>query len=70
MARSYYFVARSLCPDPTFRLTLRLRYCFVFESKMNVHLNNIGVSNIKLIPDHFNVISMYLHAFYTLRFIE
>ena len=37
---------------------------------MNVHLNNIGVSNIKFIPDDFNVISMYLHAFYTLRFIE
>ena len=49
--------------DPTFRLTLRLRYCFCLLSLrwMSI-LNNIGVSNIKLIPDHFNVISMYLHA--------
>ena len=30
VARSYYFMARSMCPDPTFKLTLRLRYCFVF----------------------------------------
>ena len=71
VARLYYFVARSMCPDPTFRLTLRLRYCFGLLSLrwMSILYNNWSF-NIKLIPDHFNVIAMYLHAFYTLRFIE
>ena len=62
MAHSYYLVARSLCPDPTFRLTLT--YCFVFEFKMNVHLINIGVSNIKLLLDHLKVYQYILHVFY------